>query len=612
MATVIDSLMIELGLDTSKFSTAQKKSVDQLRKFDDQSTKTFKNTQRGVNDLGDGFTKTRDALLSLGTAIVGMTGFKDIIKDTTTTNANIGRTAQLFKMSATELDAWGQVMKSVGGDASDFQGSMQSIKQGLSAVQFGDAAILKPLAILGATDAVDIKTQKVDVLKLADAIKKFTDTYGEETAFLQAQAIGVNRELFMVLKEGSASVQSLYQEAEKGSGVTNKNTEAAAALQKKWGDVSRAMDAAKNEITDQLNPSMMELAKLTEASLRLFVEWDKTLNGGLTTTLAFAAAIGSLTGAMKLLGLAAPKWMLKSLGTAELIFHSGELNEGEKEILQKERERMQPRGGTPEQAKRLSDLESKYNLPSGMLDKIWAIESGRGEKMVSPKGATGHFQFMPSAAAEYGLSREDTFDFEKSSEAAAKKMSNLMKYYSRDIDKAVAAYNMGEGNLDRIGLENAYPETKEYLKKYHQGVPSSGASNFKPLPLGTPIGATEPGPESAGKPSEKALLNRFWERSVSDWKGYGQMAIDANNRAGQSILHSIMNLSNITQSMPNMPLGASSMIPNSGRGGSTIIETNIGKIDVNTQAIDAKGIAKDIGESIKTNQIVNAGMQGPR
>jgi len=457
------------------------------------------------------------------------------------------------------------------------------------------------LAILGATDAVDIKTQKVDVLKLADAIKKFTDTYGEETAFLQAQAIGVNRELFMVLKEGSASVQSLYQEAEKGSGVTNKNTEAAAALQKKWGDVSRAMDAAKNEITDQLNPSMMELAKLTEASLRLFIEWDKTLNGGLTTTLAFAAALGSLTGAMKLLGLSAPKWMLKSLGTAGLIFHSGELNKGEDEELRKLREAQM--GG--EGASRNIRNKNPGNIKYGEFAKAHGAIGQEGPFAVFPDMETGKAA-MNALLTSYMKGGKDTISSIINKWAPPGVDDNNTKNYIDFVSKQT-----GIDPNKRLTPEEL-SAVQDAMTRFEGGNWGKSSKPSAPLPLGTPIGATSPGPESSGKPPERALLNKFWDQSVSDWKDYGQMAIDANNRAGQSILHSIMNLSNITQSMPNMPLGASSMVPNLGRGGSTIIETNIGKIDVNTQATDAKGIAKDIGESIKTNQIVNAGMQGPR
>lgn len=644
MATVIDSLLIELGLDASKFNTSQKKSVEQLKKFDDQSNKTFKNTQRNVYDLGEGFDKARDALMSLGLTLLSVKGFASIIKDTTTTNANIGRTAQLFNMSARELDAWGQVMKSVGGDASDFQNSMQSIKQGLAAVQFGDTAILKPLALLGAGEAIDLKNQQVDVLKLADAIKQFKDQYGEESAFLQAQAIGVNREMFMVLKEGSDSVRRLYQEAEKGSGVTKGNTEAAEKLQKQWGDVSRAYDAAANEITDQLNPSMIQLAKLTENSLRAFVSWDKSLDGALTTALAFAAGLGTVTTAMKALGVSVPAWFSTTLGAGALGLYSKGLNEGEEAELAKMRKPSGGRTPAPEETARLTALESKYNLPPGMLDKIWNIESGRGENMVSPAGATGHFQFMPKTAAEYGLSREDTFDFEKSSEAAAKKLAHLMKYYSGSVEKAVAAYNWGEGNLDKFGLQNAPVETRSYIQKYKEGVPAR-SEQAKPLPLGTPMGETAPAPATTGKPPEKAVLNKFWNESVKDWQGYANLLIkdektkasseapilpektgamtnaksflsesmtdwqgyakmisNANNRIGQAIW----------EQLSNVPIGSSAAVPANAKSTSTNIENNIGAINVNTPATDGKGIVRDMDNSIRNNSLMTFGLAGPR
>jgi len=121
MATVIDSLLIELGLDTSNFDENQKKSVEELRKFDAQAQKTSNNTQQGAKNIGDGFEKARNALVSLGVAFIGIKGFTSLAQQTTTTNAGLSRTAELFKMSATEVDAWGGVLKSVGGDAQDFQ-----------------------------------------------------------------------------------------------------------------------------------------------------------------------------------------------------------------------------------------------------------------------------------------------------------------------------------------------------------------------------------------------------------------------------------------------------------------------------------------------------------
>lgn len=109
-----------------------------------------------------------------------------------------------------------------------------------------------------------------------------------------------------------------------------------------------------------------------------------------------------------------------------------------------------------------SALEAKYGLPRGLLDRMWAKESGRGKHMLSPKGAQGHFGFMPGTAKEWGV---DPMDLASSSEGAAKYMNFLLRRYGGDMDRSLAAYNWGLGNVDKYGLGAKLPaETRDYLK----------------------------------------------------------------------------------------------------------------------------------------------------
>lgn len=112
---------------------------------------------------------------------------------------------------------------------------------------------------------------------------------------------------------------------------------------------------------------------------------------------------------------------------------------------------------------KLTNLEKKYGLPSGLLDRIWSTESGRGKNMRSAAGAEGHFQFMPKTAKEYGLA--NPYDFDQSSDAAARKMRDLLKQYGGDLQMATAAYNFGQGNLARTGLGGVPQETRDYVAK---------------------------------------------------------------------------------------------------------------------------------------------------
>lgn len=112
----------------------------------------------------------------------------------------------------------------------------------------------------------------------------------------------------------------------------------------------------------------------------------------------------------------------------------------------------------------LARLEKQYNLPAGLLDKVWKRESNRGDPkwMRSPAGAQGHFGFMPKTQKEYGL--KDPDDFQESADASARKWRDLLKRYNGDIRKAAAAYNWGDGNLAEFGLSKAPKETRDYVE----------------------------------------------------------------------------------------------------------------------------------------------------
>ena len=108
----------------------------------------------------------------------------------------------------------------------------------------------------------------------------------------------------------------------------------------------------------------------------------------------------------------------------------------------------------------LSALEQQFGLPSGLLSAVQQQESGGDPNAVSPAGALGAFQFMPATAKQYGI---DPLDPDQAAVGAAKMYSDLLDKYDGDVPSALAAYNWGQGNLDKNGLPNAPAETKNYV-----------------------------------------------------------------------------------------------------------------------------------------------------
>lgn len=117
---------------------------------------------------------------------------------------------------------------------------------------------------------------------------------------------------------------------------------------------------------------------------------------------------------------------------------------------------------TPQSRLLFASLESQYGLPRGLLDAVWNKESGRGANMRSPKGALGHFQFMPDTAAQYGLT--DPMDLNHSADAAARMYRDLLRANGGNLDRALAAYNWGQGNLNRYGAGGEPSETRDYVR----------------------------------------------------------------------------------------------------------------------------------------------------
>ncbi len=118
-------------------------------------------------------------------------------------------------------------------------------------------------------------------------------------------------------------------------------------------------------------------------------------------------------------------------------------------------------------------LESLYQLPAGLLKSVAITESGGNQFAISGAGAKGLFQFMDGTARDMGLRGNDVFDPEKSAQAAAKYLSQLLRQNGGDLSKALASYNWGIGNVKRYGIGLMPQETRNYIPKVMSNMPTS-------------------------------------------------------------------------------------------------------------------------------------------
>lgn len=128
---------------------------------------------------------------------------------------------------------------------------------------------------------------------------------------------------------------------------------------------------------------------------------------------------------------------------------------------------------------KLTQLEAMYNLPAGLLRSVALTESGGNQFAVSGAGAKGMFQFMPGTAKDMGLRGNDVFDPAKSADAAARYLGMLLRMNGGDLEKTLASYNWGIGNVQKHGMGLMPEETRNYIPKVLSNMPGSGGATVQ-------------------------------------------------------------------------------------------------------------------------------------
>ena len=111
------------------------------------------------------------------------------------------------------------------------------------------------------------------------------------------------------------------------------------------------------------------------------------------------------------------------------------------------------------------EAAKKHSLNPALVAAVVRTESGGRVKAVSRKGACGLMQIMPATGKRFGLRRADLFDAGKNVDAGSRYLAWLLNRYDGDLSKSLAAYNAGEGTVDRYGGVPPYRETRGYVQR---------------------------------------------------------------------------------------------------------------------------------------------------
>ena len=119
-------------------------------------------------------------------------------------------------------------------------------------------------------------------------------------------------------------------------------------------------------------------------------------------------------------------------------------------------------GGETDLAKYAEETARRYDVNPLLVHSVIQVESNYDPYAISPKGARGVMQLMPSTARRFEVA--DSFDPWQNIHGGVRYLRYLLDLFASER-LAVAAYNAGEGAVLRYGNVPPYPETVNYVRQ---------------------------------------------------------------------------------------------------------------------------------------------------
>jgi hypothetical protein len=262
MPTVIDSLIVTLGLDSSglvsKGTAADKtlKNLEGSSKSTEQGVKKLSDTTKTTAGSVDGLTRSLGAFLAL---LGGTFALRAFIEDTIASSAALDRLSKNLNVSVEDLSAWGNAVEGLGGNAKGLQGTMLMLSQAQTELRLtGQSGLVPYFASLGVAIAgVGGAARPVNEI-LLDLSSRFSHM-DRTTAFNVGKMMGLDPDTINLLLQGREELERTLKTQKENNVVTKAQAEESAKLQKSIITLKQSFTALGRDLLQQASPALEKM-----------------------------------------------------------------------------------------------------------------------------------------------------------------------------------------------------------------------------------------------------------------------------------------------------------------------------------------------------------------
>ncbi|MGQ6231052.1 hypothetical protein ACUNFK_22895 [Serratia sp. IR-2025] len=602
MPTIIDSLVVTLGLDSSGFKKGQaevKKGLDDTRNNADQTAKDMEAAGKRAASF---FGSIRTELLALVGVTLSAQGIKTFITNMTSDLMRLGIESRALDISAKSLDGWEGAAAAAGSTAERMAGTLGNFQKTLTNIRTGggrDDPLFGALAsFAGATGAnFDYQNDNAEKImrKIAsnwgklskDAQRRFGGMFGFDNATQQGLANG-----------------SLVQDADrfaKISRATDEATRKALEFNRRLEQMKQNFAAASQVLYEAIIPYIEKLIPLIEK----FGIWISTHGPEISKFFSDTAdeignvvdSVGGLENSLKLLLLfVGGKWLLgmtssiggvrgalTSLGRVSLIAGLVELQKYAEQLEKKYSWLTDnPVSNTLNNLPGMGVADSYGKMFHDWVKEKTGINLPRGDGYGQGEGIDQHAQ---SSRLPRGIRNNNPGNLNYAGQAGATKEGGSDGRFAifESMQHGVAALYRQLQLYFKRGINTLSSIVKTYA-------PASDNNNVDAY-ISALTKATGRGANEVLDSGDTATIARLMRGIVDHENGKGYISS--------------------SDIMGGIQLGAGSSVSRnvpSAAGSQTNI--NIGKIDMQTSAGNANALGADIQRNLQRNRLVNPAMSG--
>lgn len=290
MATVIDSLIVTLGLDPRDFEEGQKRAGEAFLKTKEAAQRHGKDVEEAGDQMADAINRVTFRVLELFAAITGSRALADFASKLTTADAVLGRFASALGESPQRLNAWENAAERFGGSAGATASTLEAVNKQLFDLNHNGQALPTAFSQLQAWTGMSINpNQGLDkyLTDVSAALQRLHQT-DPSSAHNIAQQLGIDAGTEQLMYAMGSDIDNYLSKLEKSLSPSDKAIQAAQQLYERWVALKQEAIHLGNVIMERLGPVLVDIIDKMSRWIDKNGEWINQRIVGAITDLADA------------------------------------------------------------------------------------------------------------------------------------------------------------------------------------------------------------------------------------------------------------------------------------------------------------------------------------